>query len=81
MPAEKEHIDLPKIDLLLRRLRESNFVAATVVPAEERLRESNFVAATVVPAEEDGFYQLQIGERQEVRDQLLWCSNSIEKDP
>ena len=80
MPAEKEHIDLPKIDLLLRRLRESNFVAATVVPAEE-LRESNFVAATVVPAEEDGFYQLQIGERQEVRDQLLWCSNSIEKDP
>ena len=80
MPAEKEHIDLPKIDLLLRRLRESNFVAATVVPAEE-LRESNFVAATVVPAEEDGFYQLQIGEKQEVRDQLLWCSNSIEKDP
>ena len=64
MPAEKEHIDLPNIDLLLRRLRESNFVAVTVVPAEE-----------------DGFYQLQIGEEQEVRDQLLWCSNSIEKDP
>ena len=80
MPAEKEHIDLPNIDLLLRRLRESNFVAATVVPAEE-LRESNFVAATVVPAEEDGFYQLKIGEKQELRDQLLWCSNSIEKDP
>ena len=53
MPAEKEHIDLPNIDLLLRRLRESNFVAVTVVPAEE-----------------DGFYQLQIGEKV-----------SIEKDP